>query len=181
MTRKNSLANSIALIAMAGALAFVSAHAEDKGFRAVLLGTQEVPAVSTAAHGGFFMRLSPDGSALHYQLAYAGLEGDVTQAHIHVGQKDVNGGIAAFLCSNLGNGPAGTQPCPAPPASISGIITAADVVGPAGQGVDAGEFDELVRAIRRGVAYANVHSSKFPGGEVRSQLDQVSIPVHQHD
>ena len=181
MSRNTSLAASIALAAMAGALAFASVHAEDKGFRAVLLGFQEVPAVSTGGHGGFFLRLSPDGAALHYHLTYADLEGDVTQAHIHVGQKDANGGIAAFLCSNLGNGPAGTQPCPTPPASISGAITAADVVGPGAQGVAAGEFDELVRAIRRGVAYANVHSTKFPGGEVRSQLDQVSIPSHPHD
>ena len=167
-------------IAMAGTLAFASVHAEDKAFRAVLVGTQEVPAVSTAAHGGFALRLSPDGAALHYQLFYDGLEGDVTQAHIHVGQKDVNGGISAFLCSNLGNGPAGTQPCPPPPASISGVITAADVIGPANQGVAAGEFAELVRAIRRGVAYANVHSTKFPGGEVRSQIDRVPVPVSKH-
>ena len=165
MSRNTSLVASIAMAAMTGALACTSVHAEDKGFRAVLLGTQEVPSVSTGAHG----------AALHYQLAYDGLEGDVTQAHIHVGQKDVNGGISAFLCSNLGNGPVGTQPCPAPPARISGVITAADVVGPANQGVAAGEFDELVRAIRSGVAYANVHSTKFPGGEVRSQID------HTHD
>ena len=175
MSRNTSLVASIAMAAMTGALACTSVHAEDKGFRAVLLGTQEVPSVSTGAHGGFALRLSPDGAALHYQLAYDGLEGDVTQAHIHVGQKDVNGGISAFLCSNLGNGPVGTQPCPAPPARISGVITAADVVGPANQGVAAGEFDELVRAIRSGVAYANVHSTKFPGGEVRSQID------HTHD
>ena len=180
MSRNASLALSFSMAAMAGALALPSVHAEDRGYRAVLLGIQEVPSVSTGAHGGFFMRLSPDGTTLHYHLAYSGLEGDVTQAHIHVGQRHVNGGIAAFLCSNLGNGPAGTQPCPAPPASISGTITAADVVGPAGQGVAAGEFDELVRAIRRGVAYANVHSTKFPGGEVRSQLDHVPAPVSRH-
>ena len=178
MTRTTS--NAIALVALAGGFVFASAHAEDKAFKAVLVGTQEVPAVSTTAHGGFALQLSPDGAALHYQLAYDGLEGDVTQAHIHVGQKDVNGGISAFLCSNLGNGPAGTQPCPAPPASISGIITAAEVVGPAAQGVAAGEFDELVRAIRRGVAYANVHSSKYPGGEVRSQIDRVPVPISKH-
>ena len=184
MIRNPSRVKSIALFAMAGTLAFASAHAEDKSFRAVLVGTQEVPAVSTTGHGGFALRQSPDGAALHYQLAYDGLEGDVTQAHIHIGQQDVNGGVAVWLCSNLASPPtpAGVQPCPAPPARISGIITAADVVGPAGQGIAAGEFDELVRAIRRGVAYANVHSSKFPGGEVRSQLDQVPVPVrHHHD
>ncbi len=180
MSRNTSLVASISMVATAGALAFGAVHAEDKAFKAVLVGTQEVPAVSTTGHGGFALRLSPDGTALHYQLAYDGLEGDVTQAHIHVGQRDVNGGISAFLCSNLGNGPAGTQPCPPPPASISGMITAADVVGPASQGVAAGEFDELVRAIRRGVAYANVHSSKFPGGEVRSQIDRVPVPASKH-
>ena len=178
MTR--TISKAIALAALAGALACLAVQAEDKAFKAVLVGTQEVPAVSTTGHGGFALRLSADGAALHYQLAYDGLEGDVTQAHIHVGQKDVNGGISAFLCSNLGNGPAGTQPCPPPPASISGMITAADVVGPAAQGVEAGEFDELVRAIRRGVAYANVHSTKFPGGEVRSQIGRVPVPVGKH-
>ena len=74
-----------------------------------------------------------------------------------------------FLCSNLGT--PGVQPCPAPPATISGILTAADVIGPASQGVAAGEFAEVVAAIRAGVAYANVHSSKFPGGEIRAQVD----------
>ena len=89
-------------------------------------------------------------------------------AHIHLGQKSVNGGIAVWLCSNLGT--PGVQPCPAPPATISGIVMAADVVGPAGQGVAAGEFAELVRAIRSGVSYVNVHTSLHPGGEIRSQL-----------
>ena len=75
-----------------------------------------------------------------------------------------------FLCSNLGNGPAGTQPCPAGPATVTGTLTAADVVGPAAQGIAAGEFEELLRAIRARVTYVNVHSSKFPAGEIRSQL-----------
>jgi CHRD domain len=75
-----------------------------------------------------------------------------------------------FLCSNLGNGPAGTQACPPPPATITGTIRPADVIGPAGQGIDPMEFDELVRAIQAGVAYANVHSETFPNGEIRGQL-----------
>ena len=82
----------------------------------------------------------------------------------------MNGGISVFLCSNLGNGPAGTQACPPAPATISGTITPADVIGPAEQGIDPMEFDELVGAIRAGVAYANVHSTTFPTGEIRGQL-----------
>ena len=94
------------------------------------------------------------------------------QAHIHFGQEAVAGGISAFLCTNQGNGPAGTQACPPAPATISGTIRAADVIGPAGQGIAAGEFGELVRAMRAGVTYANVHSALVPGGEIRGQIDK---------
>ena len=45
------------------------------------------------------------------------------------------------------------------------------MVGLAGQGISPGELDELLRALKSGVTYANVHSTKFPGGEVRAQID----------
>jgi hypothetical protein len=44
------------------------------------------------------------------------------------------------------------------------------VIGPLGQGVAAGEFAEVLAAIRKGVTYANVHSSRNPGGEIRGQI-----------
>lgn len=159
-----------ALLAMAALLPITAAQADNKVFQVELVGGNEVPVISTGASGGFQARISNDGQSIEYQLAYSDLEGAVTQAHIHVGQRDVNGGISVFLCSNLGNGPAGTQACPAAPAVITGTITAADVIGPSGQGVTAGELDELIVAMRDGNAYANVHSSLFPGGEIRSQL-----------
>ena len=83
-----------------------------------------------------------------------------------------------FLCSNLGNGPAGTPACPASPATVSGTLDAGDVsavpasAGAVTQGIGQGEFDELVRAMRAGVTYANVHTDRCPGGEVRGQIDQ---------
>ena len=108
---------------------------------------------------------------ISYELRYADLEGGVLQAHIHLGQRSVNGGISAFLCSNLGNAPAGTPACPPSPATVTGTIEPAQVVGPAAQGIAPGQFDELARAILAGVTYANVHSSKFPDGEVRGQIE----------
>lgn len=149
-------------------LPLAAADAQNRNFRGALVGFQEVPAISTAAGGRFQARISDDGAAIHYRLSYRALEGDVSMAHIHFGQKSVNGGVAAWLCSNVGT--PGVQPCPAPPATISGILMAADVIGPASQGIAAGEFAELVRAIRAGAAYVNVHTSTFPGGEIRSQL-----------
>ena len=44
------------------------------------------------------------------------------------------------------------------------------MIGPAGQGIAAGEFAELVRALRAGAAYANVHTTAHPGGEIRGQV-----------
>jgi hypothetical protein len=145
--------------------------------RAKLIGYQEVPALSTVAHGEFKATVDTETNTITWKLAYDELEGTVTQAHVHFGQMSVNGGISFFLCTNAGNGPVGTQACPPPPAEITGVITADQVIGPgaappapAGQGIEPGAFAEIAAAIRAGVAYANVHSSKWPGGEIRGQL-----------
>jgi hypothetical protein len=133
-----------------------------------LTGFEEVPAIVTDATGSARLRIV--GQTIHYRLSYAGTEGTVTQAHIHIGDDHTNGSIAAFFCSNLGNGPAGTQACP-PSGQVSGTIGPADVVASAAaQGVAAGEFDDLLRAIRAGTAYVNVHSATFPSGEIRADL-----------
>jgi hypothetical protein len=133
-----------------------------------LTGFEEVPALSTAGGGKFTSRIVGNDK-ITYRLTYGNLTSGVTQAHIHFGQLSVNGGVSVFLCTNLGNGPAGTQACPNA-GVVTGTITAGDVVGPAGQGIAAGEFSELLKAIRHGVAYVNVHSTTYPGGEIRGQL-----------
>ena len=137
-----------------------------------MLGYAENPDVSTAASGSFDARLSDDGDSLHYVLSYSGLEGTVTQAHVHFGKTAINGGISFFLCGTASNpGPAGTPACPTPGGTIEGDIEAADVIGPAGQGIEVGNLAEIVAAMRVGHTYANVHSTKWPGGEVRAQLN----------
>jgi len=144
-----------------------------------LVGYQEVPALSTTAKGRFTAWIDTRSNTIQWRLRYDALEGNVTQAHVHFGQKGVNGGISFFLCSNLGNGPAGTQACPVAPGDISGVITPDLVVGPGpvttptpapGQGIEPGAFAEIAAAIREGLGYANVHTSKWPGGEIRGQL-----------
>jgi len=136
-----------------------------------LSGYAETPlALSTTGNGEFHARII-DEDSIEYELSYSSLEGNVTQSHIHVGSPAQTGGISVFLCSNLGNGPAGTQACPAAPATITGTIVPANVIGPTGQGITAGQFDELLQAIRAGSTYVNVHSSLYPGGEIRSQID----------
>ena len=161
-------------VAVMGAMAVAGTAAVagggSKQFRAALDGYQEVPVVSTTGNGQFRATVTQTGNGFAYRLSYAALEGNVLQAHIHLGQRAVNGGISVFLCSNLGNGPAGTQACPPPPATVTGTIDATDVIGPGPQGIAAGELGELLRAMRAGVTYANVHSSLFTGGEIRGQI-----------
>lgn len=168
---KISTAVFLSLVACA---ATPAAHADDdRGSRplwAALVGFNEVPSISTGASGEFVARVSKGGDTIYWELSYRDLEGAVLQAHIHLGQPHVNGGVSAFLCTNLGNGPPATQACPLPPATITGTIAMADVIGPAGQGITAGEFAELVAAMRAGATYANVHSALFPGGEIRDQI-----------
>ena len=137
---------------------------------AKLVGIQEVPALSTPARGRFRAVIDEDSGMITYTVSYENLVGLVQQSHIHFGQKGVNGGISVFLCSNLGNGPAGTPACPASPAEVTGTFTSAAIIGPATQGIAAGELSELIEAIRSGVAYANVHSTVYPAGEIRGQI-----------
>lgn len=141
-------------------------------FREQLSGFEETPvALSTTGSGQFRLEIDDRADEISYRLSYTALEGNVLQAHIHFGAPAQSGGISAFFCTNLGNGPAGTQLCPAAPATVTGTIVPADVIGPAGQGIAAGQFEELVDAIRAGYTYANVHSSLFPAGEIRGQLE----------
>ena len=162
---------SIAVVALLTA----SVAALGQGFKRInelLTGYEETPAaISTTGNGQFTARISNDETHIDWELSYSDLQGAVQQSHIHFGAKGTTGGITVFLCTNLGNGPVGTQPCPAPPATISGTITAADVTNLANErGISAGEFDELLAAIRAGVTYVNVHSTRWPGGEIRSQI-----------
>jgi hypothetical protein len=150
----------------------VAAHERDHRSRisTVLKSIEEVPALSTPASGFFKATLDPANQTLSYELSYEGIEGAPTQAHIHFGQAGVNGGISMYLCANV-TAPAGTPACPVGPASVTGTLTAANVVGPASQGLAPGEFEALVAAIRQGVTYVNVHSARFQAGEIRGQLD----------
>jgi hypothetical protein len=172
MNARAKLAIGVGAVTALGVAGAVALAQGGRDFKERLTGYQEVPALSTSGHGKFRASIRSGGSEIRYRLSYAGLEAKPQQAHIHLGQRGVNAGVIVFLCSNLGNGPPGTQPCPDSPATVTGTLHSADVVGPAAQGIDPGEFGELVRAIRAGATYANVHTDKYPGGEIRAQIER---------
>jgi hypothetical protein len=144
-------------------------------------------AVSTQARGSFRATIDDRANTIHYVLSYEGLVADVTQAHIHFGQRHTVGGIVVWLCQTAGTpapaAAASTPLCGGPRSdTVTGTIVPSQVLTVTGQGIEAGEFDELVRAIRAGATYANVHSATFAPGEIRGPIDEGDHGGHRgHD
>jgi hypothetical protein len=167
MMHYRRLAEVVGVISL---LALASAPAQASSHLAKLTGYEEVPAISSLGEGKCRVRINGDETALDVELSYSGLE-NVQQAHIHFAEAAVNGGIVLFLCSNLGNGPAGTLPCPESAGTVETTLTAADVIaGASAQGIDPGELNEVIDAIRADTAYCNVHTAAHPAGEIRGQF-----------
>jgi CHRD domain len=155
-------------------------------FKATLIGVQETPIVVSTGSGRATLTISDDEKSINYELTYSGLEGNtvpsgkVLFAHVHVGGSTVVGGVAVFFCGG-GNSATTQAACPIS-GTLTGTWTAADVVGPTAQGIDPanqgadGAFARLVNSIKAGLSYANVHTTRSTGGEIRGQL----LPAH-HD
>ncbi len=147
-------------------------------FKTDLTGYEETPlTINSDASGKFtakVVKLKGGGTEIDYELTYQDLSSAVQQAHIHFGRPAISGQIVLFLCTNLAP-PVGVptpQACPAPPAKITGTLTAADVIARPTQGIDAGAagLDEMIEAMRAGAAYANVHTDNFTSGEIRGRI-----------
>ena len=95
-----------------------------RNVRADLNGYQEVTSISTTGEGGFRANIDDENRLITYELSYAALEGTTTtQSHIHFAQRSVNGGIH---CVPLRGG--GKPPCPPTEGTVTGVISAADVL-----------------------------------------------------
>ena len=158
-----------AVLTFGGFSTATKANDDDLAISAHLRGLGEVPPNNSKGSAEFTGTISADGTTLSYTLKWSGLTTLPLFSHIHFGPTKVNGGVMVFLCGGGGK-PACTQ---ATSGTASGTIVAADIVGPAAQGIPAapaGDFADVVRAIRTGNAYANLHTTKFPGGEVRGSV-----------
>jgi hypothetical protein len=151
-------------------------------FTAFLNGHNETPAIHTNGTGKLTLTLV-NSTTLSYTLTYSGLNTPAQIAHVHFAQPNVAGGIVFWLC---GGGSKASTPCPAgttSPASVTGTITAADIISPTNpyQGINAGDFGAVLAEIRAGFAYANVHTTSDPGGEIRGQLSSHGQDQDEND
>ncbi|HEX9223715.1 MAG TPA: CHRD domain-containing protein [Candidatus Acidoferrales bacterium] len=133
---------------------------------ASLRGVNEVPAANSDGSGTFRAIIHEDGT-ITFTETFNNLTGSPLVSHIHFGEIHVAGGVMIFLC-----GGGGQPACPAVSSGTidNGTIAAANVVGPTGQGITAGDLVSALRAIRQGAGYVNIHTTKFPGGEIRGQV-----------
>jgi hypothetical protein len=167
--KRVQLAAAVAVVAIASVVATTALAGDGRSSKANLDGFEEVPAIVTDGEGKFKLKIDRSERRMEYTLTYSGLEGgNVRFAHIHIGQMTANGNVVTFLCGG------GTKPTPCPPSgTVSGTITPADLQATP-QGIDGPtpeEFDDFVRAIRAGMTYANVHTDKYGGGEIRGQIN----------
>jgi hypothetical protein len=160
-----ALVTAAALLAMSGILS--PAMALEEFFSAKLRAGNETPfTLSTPGSGVLGLQLDPSETSLTFLLVYSDLVGGtVIGAHIHLGQPGITGGIVIHFC-----GTGGKPACPASPGQVAGTVTAADVVAVPTQGIAAGDFAAVIRAMRKGDTYTNVHTTTFAGGEVRGPI-----------
>ena len=156
------------------------------GFSEVLGPNLGLGAVFSTGSGEFSLKIDKKDREIQYKLTYdfpdaAGtpVVGTqfVNQAHLHFGQRHATGGITVWLCQSADNpapsvATADTPTCPSPSGSVEGTIKPHQVLAQAGQGFPAGEsgFDALLQALRAGAIYANVHTDRSTGGEIRGQV-----------
>ena len=147
----------------AGLLTASALPADTQVFSATLLGDNEVPPINTDGKAAFHMEVA---NSITFSLTFSGLSTPLAVAHLHFAPTKVAGGVMIFLCGG------GNQlVCPAATSgTITGTISEANVTGPANQGIDAGDLTSALEAVHDGNAYANMHTTKFPGGEIRGQV-----------
>lgn len=128
-------------------------------FRARLIGGEEVPPVRTVATGDAIFRLNQDGTRLFFLLVIRNIK-NVTQAHIHLGRRGKNGPIVAFLFGQSRFGISVRR------GVVRGVLTRSNLIGP----LDGKPLSDLIKEIRNGNTYVNVHTIQNPDGEIRGQI-----------
>jgi|WetSurMetagenome_2_1015567.scaffolds.fasta_scaffold216712_2 hypothetical protein len=133
--------------------------------KAVLDGFQQNPPVFSAGSGDFTGSLNSDTTGLDFTLTYKELSSNPTTIQILFSQPGNNGGVIATLCGATSN------PCQSSPGSLTGMITASNIIALPEQGIIAGEFAKFLEVIRQGKAFINISTTRFRNGEILGKIE----------
>ena len=156
------------------------------GFNEIIGPALGLGSLFSTGKGQLTLKIDKQNREITYELTYEFPDAAATpivgtqfvdQAHLHFGQKHTTGSINVWLCQSADNPApaavaASTPTCPSPSGTVAGSITPAKVLALASQGFPGDEagFDALLAALRSDAIYANVHTDRFPPGEIRGQV-----------
>ena len=138
-----------------------------QAFTAELSGDDELPPVNTESNGT--ITIQGNNQSLNYQLALSDMT-NVTAAHIHLGNDDENGKVVLTLLKS--DNPSGLEV-----ETLGGNFTDDDVQGP----LSCVPLDQLIGFMGNGSTYVNVHSTDFPLGEIRGQIEELDLGEEEGD
>jgi hypothetical protein len=142
--------------------------------RTHLSGKEEVPVRDTNAQGQAIFQVSRDAVSVSFRLIASNIE-NILQAHIHCGAAGVNGPILVWL-----------YPAPPSPPMVTlipgrhdGVLstgtfdTSHVIARPDSAACPGGvaSLEDVLAKVRAGQAYVNVHTTQFPPGEIRGQIE----------
>lgn len=139
---------SIAVLAVSLAVARANVN-----FTIYMTGAQESPANGSLAAGGGIATFDSVANTIDVSVFFVGLSAPATLSHIHLGGPGVNGPVIVSFV-------------PYTPSATGGSIIGAGLAFPVGNIPD----------LMAGNTYFNIHTSTYPGGEIRGQLMPVVVP-----
>lgn len=145
------------LVVLAAFFVASTGFAAEHTFKAKLTPKEEVAKPNAKSSGKAEFKLSKDGKELTYKVYVKDIV-DVNAAHIHVAKKGENGPPIVGLLSTGKKG------------KFSGVLSEGKITGQDLLGDHKGKFDELVKLMKSGDTYVNVHTDANPDGEIRGQI-----------
>jgi uncharacterized membrane protein len=138
-----------------------------KNFSASLVGTNEVPAVTTTAAGRMDL-VQEDSVNILYTIATTARTDSVTMVHIHAAASGSNGPIMVWFFPTEASRAAG--PGTGTAAAVNGVVRVGRISRAGTSFVAPFTWDSLLTRMNAGTAYVNLHTRRFGGGEIRGQV-----------
>ena len=158
--------------------AAIPAAAHEASYSTVLKGSSEIPANGSPGTGSVLITVDFDTLMMDVHASFSGLLGTTTASHIHCCTTvpgAANVGVATML-PNFAGFPLGVHSGTYDHSFDMGLATSYNPAFVAAKGGVSGAFSALIAGMETGNAYFNIHTTSFPGGEIRGLLTPIPEP-----